>query len=88
MHPSAMHYFPVTPLFMVLLLVAFAMVVALVEFGLDLEALFRRRVRDELAYDEEGGERSAAPVPRDEAEQPVFDLGGSGLARRRGPHAG
>jgi uncharacterized membrane protein len=28
-----MHYFPVTPLFMVLLLVAFAMVVALVEFG-------------------------------------------------------
>ncbi len=33
MHPSSMHYFPVTPLFMVLLFVAFAIVVALVEFG-------------------------------------------------------
>ncbi|MGD0899437.1 MAG: hypothetical protein ABR915_16500 [Thermoguttaceae bacterium] len=34
MHPSQMHYFPVTPLFMLLFLAAFAVVVALVEFGL------------------------------------------------------
>ncbi len=33
MNPSSMHYFPVTPLFMVLLFVAFAVLVALIEFG-------------------------------------------------------
>ncbi len=33
MGPSPMHYFPVTPLFMVLLFVAFAVLVAVVEFG-------------------------------------------------------
>jgi len=31
---SPMHYFPVTPLFMVLLFAAFAVVVAVVEYGL------------------------------------------------------
>jgi len=33
MRPSPMHYYPVTPPFMLLLFVVFAMVVALVEFG-------------------------------------------------------
>ena len=33
MRPSAMHYFPVAPLFMVLLLVAFAALVVLLQFG-------------------------------------------------------
>jgi hypothetical protein len=41
---------------------------------LDLQALFRRRVRDELDDDPLGGERSAALVHRDEAEQPMLDL--------------
>lgn len=33
MHPSAMHYFPVTPPFMLLLFMAFVALVALIEFG-------------------------------------------------------
>ena len=33
MHPSPMHYFPVTPPFMVLLFVAFAALVVLLQFG-------------------------------------------------------
>ncbi len=33
MSPSSMHYFPVTPLFMVLLFVAFTVLVALLQFG-------------------------------------------------------
>src|ERR1035438_4666081 len=49
-------------------------VVPLVELGVDLEALFCRRVRDQLDDDPVGGERAAAPVHCDEAEEPVLDL--------------
>src|ERR1039457_3039224 len=49
-------------------------VVPLFELGVDLEALFCRRVRDQLDDDPVGGERATAPVHRDEAEQPVLDL--------------
>ena len=33
MHPSSMHYFPVTTPFMALLFIALAVLVALIEFG-------------------------------------------------------
>ena len=49
-------------------------VVVLVEAGVDLQALARRRRGDRVDDDLVADERSSAPVLGDVAEQPVFDF--------------